>query len=548
MLNIPEEVKQLFRQGSVKKNIRVHFPNGEREDITNSNLISESFSFTESICSQDTLKFGLCEASMVEFETFGVGNIKDFTIEVSIEITYQENPYKIPIGVFVVDSCEKQSNLNRRKIIAYSKSFDFDKISSLEIGKRENIAYSHATRGYYDYDLFKFVASNYFTGNETFFNKTILETTETGFTSYSHHVGNLKYWKWTIYVKFYPIDTDEKLHSLYWVENNYQKNNLSANVVKEFKEQIALWGETSTEPYVNEVKKILNPIISDVFPQEGISLSDGNNYIYPYPYGYDRVGDNIFGISVPYSFEISLYNDDGTTEEVKRWELVENPKLYLVDTSSFYSFTITEKENFVKKLPKIREIVESYFELLGVFGKIGREYAVELITLTPDDTLYPSETLYPSIDLYPFERSELFTKSYYKLPIWYEDFYTLPYSKVLCSYKNSDSDKKVIFEHKILSDEETVVGEYQTYDLSENYIFNNFSFSEEEVTSILQQFSANIRNVKYMPSNINLIGLPYYETGDMIRVLTTDGGFETIILNRTLNGIQQLNDNFEAKG
>ena len=42
--------------------------------ITNSNLIQESFSLTESLCSQDNLKFGLCESAHCEFEVVGRGD------------------------------------------------------------------------------------------------------------------------------------------------------------------------------------------------------------------------------------------------------------------------------------------------------------------------------------------------------------------------------------------------------------------------------------------------------------------------------------------
>lgn len=98
MLNIPEEVKTLYRQPGADKNLRIHFPNGEHEDITNDNLISESFSFEESICSQDTLKFGLCEAGMVEFETIGVGNIKGCEIDVSMEVCYEIEDWNMAAG------------------------------------------------------------------------------------------------------------------------------------------------------------------------------------------------------------------------------------------------------------------------------------------------------------------------------------------------------------------------------------------------------------------------------------------------------------------
>lgn len=86
MPTIPEEVKALYKQNSISKRLRIHFPNGEREDITNENLEGQTFSFTERICSQSSLKFGLCEASVIEFECFGVEDIKGCKIEVYQEI------------------------------------------------------------------------------------------------------------------------------------------------------------------------------------------------------------------------------------------------------------------------------------------------------------------------------------------------------------------------------------------------------------------------------------------------------------------------------
>lgn len=86
MVNVPKEIEKLYKTGSVKKRYVFSFPNGERDDITNENLISESVSFTESICSKDELVFGLIESPVLEFETAGIENIKGMEIEASIEI------------------------------------------------------------------------------------------------------------------------------------------------------------------------------------------------------------------------------------------------------------------------------------------------------------------------------------------------------------------------------------------------------------------------------------------------------------------------------
>lgn len=63
----------------------------EFSDITNDNLLEESFSLNESLCSQDDLQFGACEASYIEFECCGKnGKYKRKNISAFTNIT-QEN-------------------------------------------------------------------------------------------------------------------------------------------------------------------------------------------------------------------------------------------------------------------------------------------------------------------------------------------------------------------------------------------------------------------------------------------------------------------------
>ena len=150
MLNIPDSVKTLFKQDGVQKNFRVHFPDGELPDITNDNVVQESVRFTESLCSQDVLKFGLTEASVIEFETVGIGNMYGMTIECGIEIDLssltaaQLNDiasgtwdgvytglassdigyayFRVPYGIFRIESCPRDHQaMSHRKVQAYGQ-------------------------------------------------------------------------------------------------------------------------------------------------------------------------------------------------------------------------------------------------------------------------------------------------------------------------------------------------------------------------------------------------------------------------------------------
>ena len=143
MLTIPSTVQALFKTDGVYKNFRVHFPNGEFPDITNDNVVQESVKFTESLCSQSTFKFGLAEASVLEFETVGIGNMYGMTIEAGIEIDCSSlsaadktaiasgtwdgtwdsvnEMFYIPYGTFRIESCPRDhQSMAHRQVTAYS--------------------------------------------------------------------------------------------------------------------------------------------------------------------------------------------------------------------------------------------------------------------------------------------------------------------------------------------------------------------------------------------------------------------------------------------
>ena len=150
MLNIPDPIKALFKRDNVLKNVRVTFPNGEHDDITNDQIVKESVNFQESLATGEPVVFGLCEASSISFECAGVENIGGLTIRVYIEIdissltaaqqtewghTSSDVPfvyYPVPLGTFVVDECAREADMNIRNVIAYSPYFYEHDISNFE--------------------------------------------------------------------------------------------------------------------------------------------------------------------------------------------------------------------------------------------------------------------------------------------------------------------------------------------------------------------------------------------------------------------------------
>lgn len=128
MINVPVSVKDALRDGRMKKNYRIIVLNDDGtadetiEPIDNNCLVSESVNIDERMCSGDTIKFGLCEGSSLEFQYFDRPNLTGRRIQVFIDVDYgAENPYTIPMGFFDVKNCARQASTGIMKATAYNK-------------------------------------------------------------------------------------------------------------------------------------------------------------------------------------------------------------------------------------------------------------------------------------------------------------------------------------------------------------------------------------------------------------------------------------------
>ncbi len=125
MIDVPIEVKEILQDGRHTKNFRF---NVLKDDgtvdfvIDNNALVSETVNFDERMCSGDTLKFGLCEGSSLEFQYFDHPNINGRQIQCFIDIAYGDNQTcSIPMGYFTVAKCSRQASTGIIKVTAYNK-------------------------------------------------------------------------------------------------------------------------------------------------------------------------------------------------------------------------------------------------------------------------------------------------------------------------------------------------------------------------------------------------------------------------------------------
>lgn len=151
MLNIPEEIKDLFRTDNIRpetvrhlklrfydEEIKLLFPEDtlfpaddlfpvDQEPmyvIDNSQIISESLMIEENLCASQDLKFGDCNSS--QFELVVADVLLDLTGK-EFMVTVEVGGYEMALGIYKVDSfVREQADRRRKKIVAYDRMLKFD--------------------------------------------------------------------------------------------------------------------------------------------------------------------------------------------------------------------------------------------------------------------------------------------------------------------------------------------------------------------------------------------------------------------------------------
>ena len=123
MIKISEEIKKLYIEDSTPIELEVRFKDNAFPTIKGSDVLSEQMTLHESICEEEQLKFGGCNASSFELTVFNLNSgIKGCEIE-PVLIT---NKTEIPLGVFYVETIEKYAGKDYKKLTAYDKMRYFD--------------------------------------------------------------------------------------------------------------------------------------------------------------------------------------------------------------------------------------------------------------------------------------------------------------------------------------------------------------------------------------------------------------------------------------
>ncbi len=119
MINISNELKELYRSGNGRKKLNISI-SGSETTITNSNIVSESMSIKQSLSDDENIKFGSCNSTSFEITVAGI--TEDLIgKETQPVLLVGDDTTELSLGLFTVESSKKEVGRPFRKITAYDR-------------------------------------------------------------------------------------------------------------------------------------------------------------------------------------------------------------------------------------------------------------------------------------------------------------------------------------------------------------------------------------------------------------------------------------------
>lgn len=525
----------------------------ELSPIDNDNIISQSFSFKESICSADTLKFGLCEASEIQIDVFDKNY--DYTgREMDLSLQFADIQERFVWKNFVIAEAKKSyaGDIQKRHIVAY------DKLKNLN----EN-AYAWYTQYMwginldrsepyylYNFDYQRQIFSTYYNLAKAFGieQEEYITTHDLGYFSNldSSDIKNMTYGT-NRYLKFAKTEltkldfgnySDAFMVVVDLAQNRKSGNEYanflntydslgrgieSANVLLEF----TISGESDTINFLCDSGDVIIPPAN----WTGVNVLVPSNLQFPSTFEQMGNGFTLYGVEFNYLNVSDLVN--GT-----KW---------LPYHSYIYSKPTTENIFKADSSITARDVMRSLMEMCGCFFRLDREGHPQFL-YAMEHGLYPSNTLFPADNLFPRKSSELTMPTSYYIKANFEEYRVSNFGGVQVVVNTYDSQGAVV-RWEYWGDESSD----NAYLIDDNIFLCNSQFEyEPEMAGNVQELLENLWNVlnnmSYTPFTAETIGTPFLESGDRFTLLTKTDGFESFIFERTLKGIQVLKDYYEARG
>lgn len=592
MISIPVDVKEALKEGSVLKEYKFEVldDSGAVVDIINNdNLVSESVKIDERMCSGKTIKFGLCEGSSLEFQYFNKPSILGKEIKASIVVKMQrdqqvaETNDTIPMGFFTVDEISRQASTGIMKVTAYNKlrSSYLDAKANQII--TEYIA-SLSTQRASIFNILKHLLGEFKIRNNR---------GEPVNATYSLAGDNV--WLDRENPSFWDAGFDADVLKITITPENY-------NASKYYSYQIP------TAALTQMIADVIGPYMDvrimgnyDGSSVGFVSFRDvlyGSNYlvtpehpeyiILTYITGCTNIGltrninprsmsrnnvaqwaENNYQISAYYDKE--SYTTDVTNEPLIIYiPVIMNPdesgssgswrpnaallqSLYdskiaptggigaeIVASSPLDSYEITLNQSEAFSDITLRELQSADYEVGCLFGQLDREldgfYGVAL----NHSRLFPSDTIYPTNSRYPDGGQNSAMRSMYS-KLWADEGNVQSFRNLIITYKGLDENQR---EKDYILQRTVNANGTQDYNCSDNWLFRNLVWTADQIGAYADAMVANMRDVYWFPFEMWCAGLPYLETGDEIEIPIGENVYTSYILQRTLSGIQNLQDTY----
>ena len=590
MIYVSDSIKALLHQDTCPKNIRISFPNGERGDICNDMIVKDSVSLHESLCSRNNFTFGLAESPIFECETVGVENIKNCEIQVDCEIyvnasepgaswraDIQQWVYPIAYGRFKVTSCERQADMQHRKILCYNAlATNGWSLSPFEISKTE-VMLSNNTP--YKPSFFHFLLTN--TQNYEIENEFFERTDDVAGSSTTVFGTNVT-WEndgKTYVAEVYPSCKEYSISK--------SDSHLSNSILKIVPAYNSIGGSWENELYtLLEKYKCPYKIIKELFTKIGVKYSfanvggadgavglydplnvvDKTVIVYPWIDGFYSESNEGYHVMLHNSMSITI-KEDGQTVETQGittspysgmwqqvyWEKLKNDYSALLNVKLTFNRYKFESGGTNYRLSfegaNVQDYINAYCAIRGQFGMFDEGGALTFRDIKEQFNLLPSTSLYPGTSLTPegVTGGSILPQDYQTC--WYDDDYKLPYGMVQVEYVDNYGTEQIKRHFLDGYNENTDARTYQVYYVSKNVALESPVWTNAMIEMVCEWIADAIDGVTYMPVKLVGRGLPYVKPGDTFEILTSSGdSIITIVLERTLKGEMNLVDEYLSVG
>ncbi len=667
MIDVPVLVKDALRDGRLKKNYRFIVLDSDGDPdftIDNDNLVSESVKLDERMCSGDTIKFGLCEGSSLEFQYFDKANITDRRLQAFIDVQYigtgyenvqqfhryfmitltesgnfraysaNENGFNklyilrngssqaltptstetetyvefsgmvgdklevewtqfplydtylqkqvpnmllehtIPMGFYEVEKCSRQASTGIIKVTAYnllmSKYLD-QKANDLLLEGADDFdlvdgsisIYSMLYNALKDYSIRVYgknevIPTSFFwaqTSQGVVSPTTSVRVTENPNDTSSYNTLNIwfgvdvsidygfddsEYYEFQYFSEF----MDEVIHYLFDVLNNGTYSYLKNYYI-----------------YGTDQK------VSDYFKSNAFSVQKSQLRLYldtgtpnPYKKLFELNGDNqsskpitkILGMYLTFPQYVSVFESTKSMPVIRELNeayfksLLNNGNLKLCKVEILEGVNEMDKVrltvNQVENLPDVtlRQLQSAVYETACQFGKLSRTTDLFMGTELNYSRLYPASTLYPANDLYPDGAAMSSDKNFYS-KLWADEGNVQKWRNLIITYKGLDENNQ---EKEFTLQRQVNADGTQDYNCSDNWLFKNLVWTSAQIEDYADAMVSKMQDVTWFPFEMWAAGLPYLEPGDEIEISIGQTTYISYILQRQLQGIQNLQDTY----